>query len=220
MNRFILRYGYVITAVILVVFAWVVYQRIAHGGWDQIVVLAIAAGVVWIIAAPAFVYFWPRITVNGYRRAILRHGLGGGPIPVNTLYAATTTSSPASSPGSLLATGTDDLVYIAGWLDLRQGPRLLHVPAMGDRYYSVQFTDPATSANFAYVGTRTTGADAGAYLVTPPGWSGTVPPGTGSVPSPNRQVLVVGRVFVADEQDLAAARELATQVQVSRFEQR
>jgi hypothetical protein len=47
-----------------------------------------------------------------------------------------------------------------------------------------------------------------------------VPSGTGSVPSPNRQVLVIGRVFVADEHDLAAARGLATQVQVSSFEPR
>lgn len=31
MNRLVLRYGYPITAVILVVFAWVVYRRLAGG---------------------------------------------------------------------------------------------------------------------------------------------------------------------------------------------
>ena len=31
---------------------------------------------------------------------------------------------------------------------------------MNDRYYSVQFTDPAKNTNFAYVGKRTTGTQA------------------------------------------------------------
>ena len=45
------------------------------------------------------------------------------------------------------------MLYIGGWLDLRNGPQVLHVPEMAGRYYSVQFTDPSdreilpTSAN-------------------------------------------------------------------------
>ena len=216
MNRLILKYGYPITAVILAVFAWVVYRRIAS---DEIMTLAIAAVIVWALGAPAFIYLWPRLTVGGFKRAIVKHGLGGGPIPVNTLYAVPTTSSTSASRGSLLATGTDDVLYIGGWLDLRKGPQVLHVPEMAGRYYSVQFTDPSNSANFAYVGKRTTGTTAGDYVLGGPGWKGTVANGVPQISSPNNSVLVVGRVFVENDSDLPTAYALAKQIQLGPLNQ-
>ena len=86
MNRLILKYGYPITTVILAVFAWVVYRRMSHG-WSEVIPLAVTAVIVWALGAPAFIYFWPRLTVTGFKRAIVKRGFGGGPIPVNTLYA-------------------------------------------------------------------------------------------------------------------------------------
>ncbi len=121
-----------------------------------------------------FPVFWPQITYSAFKRAV-RNGLGGGPIPVNTLYAAPKLASPSARGSSLLATGTDYLLYIGGLLDLSKGPHVLHVPDMADRYYSVQFTDPLDGTNFAYVGTRTTGTKEGDYLMSGPGWKGTVP---------------------------------------------
>ena len=44
-------------------------------------------------------------------------------------------------------------------------PLVLHVPDMGERYYSVKLTDASTNLNVAYVGTRTTGTQAGDHLV-------------------------------------------------------
>ncbi|HKU29450.1 MAG TPA: DUF1254 domain-containing protein [Arthrobacter sp.] len=213
MNRLILKYGFPITAVILAIFAWVVYQRISRG-WNEVVPLAIAAVVVWVLGAPAFIYLWPRLTVNGFRRAILKHGLGGGPIPINSLYATPLTSSPSAPAGSLLATGTNKLLYVAGWLDLKKGPLVLRVPDMAGRYYSVQFTDPSNSANFAYVGKRATGTQAGEYFLTGPDWNGTVPAGMARISSPHNSALVVGRVFVANESDLPTAYGLAQQIQL------
>ena len=177
MNRLIVKYGYPITVVILLIFAWVVYRRLSLG-WSAMIPLAVTAIVVWALGAVAFIYLWPRLTINGFKRAILKHGLGGGPVPINTLYAAPTTSSPSAPRGSLLATGTDDVLYVGGWLDVREGPQVLHTPDMDGRYYSVQFTDPSTSANFAYVGKRTSGTAAGDVLLSGPGWKGTVPNGT------------------------------------------
>ena len=216
MNRLILKYGHPITAVILTVFAWVVYRRIAS---DEIVTLAVTAGIVWALGAPAFIYLWPRLTVGGYKRAIVKHGFGGGPIPVNTLYAVPTTSSTSASRGSLLATGTDDVLYIGGWLDLRKGPQVLLVPEMAGRYYSVQFTDPSNSANLAYVGKRTTGTTAGDYVLSGPGWKGTVANGVTQISSPNNSVLVVGRVFVENDSDLPTAYALAKQIQLAPLNQ-
>lgn len=211
MNRLILKYGIPLTVVILAVFAWVIYQRLSRG-WSDIVPLAVAAGIVWLVGAPAFIYLWPRLTVGGFKRAIVKHGFGEGPIPVNTVYAMPSTPSPSESRGSLLATGTDDLLYLGGWLELKGGPLVLHVPEMAGRYYSLQFTDPSDSANFAYVGTRTTGTGAGEYVLSGPGWNGSVPEGMTHIPSPGNSVLVIGRVFVANESDLPTAYGLAQQV--------
>ena len=44
------------------------------------------------------------------------------------------------------------------------------------RYYSLQFIDMYTF-NFAYVGSRATGNDAGSFLLAGPDWKGETPPG-------------------------------------------
>lgn len=211
MNRLILKYAYPLTAVILLILAWVVYQRVSHG-WAAAVPLAIAAVIVWAVGAPVFLFLWPRITVTGFKRAILRQGVGEGPIPLNTLRAAPVRSSASAASGSVLATGTDEVVYVSGWLELGAAPQVLHVPDMAGRYYSVQFTDEAKSSNFAYVGTRTTGTGAGEYLISGPRWAGPVPPGMARIASPTDGVLVIGRVHVESEDDRRTAYELAQQL--------
>lgn len=213
MNRLILKYGYQVTAIILLVFAWVVYRRLA-GGVGSIIPLAVAAVVVWVIGSLLFIYFWPRITVGGFERAILRRGFGGGPIPVNTLYAVPDRPSQSAATSSLMGTGTDDVLYIGGWLDVGAGPQVLHAPEMNGRYYSVQFTDPRSGANFAYVGKRTTGTAAGDFLLCAPGWRGDAPTGMTRIDVPHRSALLIGRVFAADEDDRRAAYALATQIKL------
>ncbi len=217
MNRLILRYPYPFAAVILLIFAWVVIQRLARGV-DAIIPLAVAALIVWPLGTFVFVYVWPRITVAGLKRAILHRGFGGGPIPINTLYAVPERPSESASSGSLMATGTDDLLYIGGWLDLRDGPRVLEVPEMNGRYYSLQFTDPGSGSNFAYVGKRTTGTDARRFFLCERTWSGTVPNGMTRIDLPHGSALVIGRVFAADDDDRRAAYVLAKQIQLAPFD--
>ena len=219
MNRLILKYPYPITAVILLIFAWVVAQRLARGV-EAIIPLAVAAVVVWLLGTFVFVYLWPQITVGGFKRAIVKRGFGGGPIPINTLYAVPDRSSQSASSGSLMAVGTDDLVYVGGWLDLEAGPRVLHVPEMAGRYYSVQFTDPTSGANVAYVGKRTTGTAAGDFLLCEREWTGSVPAGMTRIEVPHRSALVIGRVFAADDDDRHVAYALAKQIQLTPLEHR
>jgi len=216
-NRLILKHGYLATAAVLLIFAWVIGQRLARGV-EAIVPLAIAALVVWPIATVVLVDLWPRITVEGFKRAILIRGLGGGAIPRNTLYAVEDRPSQSASTGGLMAVGTDDLVYIGGWLEVTAAPRVLHVPEMDGRYYSVQFTDPRSGANFAYVGKRTTGTRAGDFLLCGPGWTGRVPTGMPRIDIPHRSALVIGRVFAADDDDRHAAYELARQIELQPFD--
>ena len=95
------------------------------------------------------IYFWPRLLLSVYRRAILVKGFGDGPIPLNTLYsqsqisfAEPLTLQTGSNSNSVTAGVNHDTLLTLGWLDLGQGPLVLHVPDMNDRYYSVQFTNP------------------------------------------------------------------------------
>jgi hypothetical protein len=214
MNRLILKYAYPITFVILAILAWVVYRIFSAEG-SGLIGFVVVAVIVWGVGTVVFIYLWPTFAYSAYKRAVVQHGLGGGPIPVNALYAVPTRVSPAASNASLLATGTDDVLYVGGWLDLSKGPQVLHVPDMADRYYSVQFTDPSDGTDFAYVGKRTTGTEAGDYLVSGPGWKGTVSQGMPRISSPRNSVLVLGRVFVESNSDLPTAYGLAKQIQLT-----
>ena len=214
MNRLILKYKYPITFAILAVLAWVVYRYFSLGG-SQLISFVVVAVLVWGFGTCVFLYFWPPITYSAYKRAVVQHGLGGDPIPINTLYAVPTLASPAASNSSLLATGTNDVLYVGGLLDLSKGPQVLHVPDMAGRYYSVQFTDPSDGTNFAYVGKRTTGTEAGDYLMSGPGWKGAVSQGMTQIASPHKSVLVIGRVFVESNSDLPTAYGLAKQIQLT-----
>ncbi len=178
--------------------------------------------VAWALGTLLFIYFWPHIVYNTYRRAIVDKGFGGGPIPVNTLYtepqalfAEPLAPLPASSSNLMTSGVNRDTLLIVGWLDLSAGPQVLHVPDMAGRYYSVQFTDPSTGTDFAYVGSRTTGAQAGDYLISGPGWQGAAPPNMTHISSPNDSVLVLGRVLVESDSDLPTAYDLAKQIQLA-----
>jgi hypothetical protein len=179
-------------------------------------VFALAAAVAFVLGTGAYIYFYPTLMYNNFKKAIIQNGLGSASvIPVNTLYTAPNLASP-SAKSNLLTTGANhDTLYTAGWLDLKEKALVLHVPDMHDRYYSIQFTDPMDGSDFAYVGRRTTGTQAGDYLVTGPGWSGSVPPGMKQISSPDDKVLVIGRVLVENDNDLTAAYNLSKQIRLT-----
>jgi hypothetical protein len=172
--------------------------------------------VAWTVGTFLFIYFWPHLVNNFFERAIVNH------LPINTLYTEPqkifavplqTSLPPGSS--KLIITGVNhDTLLTVGWLDLGKGPQVLHVPDFSGRYYSVQFTDPF-DVDFAYVGTRATGTQAGDYLISGPGWNGSVPQGMKQISSPNNSVLVLGRVLVYRDSDLPTAYDLAKQIELT-----
>ncbi len=175
-------------------------------------------GSIALVAWFLFTYFWPRMLMSVYKRAVLVRGFGEGPVPINTLYTEPMAlfADPIHAPASgsnLMTTGVNrDTLAVCGWLDLRSGPLILHVPDMAGRYYSVQFTDPSSNTNFAYVGTRSTGTGAGDYFISGPGWKAAASRDIPRIASPNNSVLLLGRVFVANESDLPTAHSLAKQM--------
>lgn len=83
----------------------------------------------------------------------------------------------------------------------------------------MQLTDPSDSTDFAYVGTRTTGLQAGDYLITGPGCKGQVPQGMRQISSPNNTVLLLGRTLVESDSDLPTVYGLASQIQLTPLSQ-
>ncbi len=180
--------------------------------------------VTWLFGTFLLINFWPHLVNNNFKNAIVHQGFGDGPVPVNTLF--TESQALFADPlGTVLPPGSSNLMQVGvnhdtlltgGWLDLSKGPLVLHVPDFSGRYYSVQFTDPY-DVDFAYVGTRATGTQAGDYLIAGPGWQGSPPQGMKRISSPENSVLVIGRVLVYSDSDLSTAYNLAKQIQLAPF---
>ena len=189
--------------------------------YQHLLIIAVVMIAVWCLA----IYFWPSLLLSVYKRALLVKGFGDGPIPINTLYTesqalfADPLHAPASAPKVATSGVNHDTLLVVGWLDLSQGPLVLHVPDMDDRYYSVQFTNPLKNTNFAYVGKRATGTQAGDYLITRPGWKGQAPGGMKQISSPNNSVLIIGRVLVENDSDVPTAYDLSEQIQLTPLSQ-
>ena len=87
-----------------------------------------------------------------------------------------------------------DTLYTMVWLDVSKEPWVLSIPDMGSRYYMMPTLDGWTNV-FQVPGTRTTGNKPQKYVITGPGWSGTLPEGVTEYKSPTSVVWVLGRIY-------------------------
>src|SRR6202790_1485988 len=103
-----------------------------------------------------------------------------------------------------IVTPNSDTPYSFVWIDLRAEPIVLSVPAVDPkRYYSVQLCDGNTY-NYGYIGSRTTGSEAGDYMVVGPDWKGTTPPSIKKVFRSSTQLSLAGyrtQLFSPDDLD-------------------
>lgn len=88
-----------------------------------------------------------------------------------------------------------DTLYSNAWLDLTEGPLVMEVPDMGDRYYLLQVMDAWTNV-IAAPGTRTTGSEAARFLITGPDQAGEVPAGMTVINSPTNMAWILGRIQI------------------------
>ena len=131
------------------------------------------------IAKEAYIYGFP--LVDNYRIQYSYFADRGGPeykAPWNQLYNTARVYTPDDRA---IQTPNSDTPYSFIGADLRAEPLVIDVPAVdAGRYYSLQFID-AYTFNFAYVGSRTTGYEAGSYLLAGPRWTGQAPAGIDGV---------------------------------------
>jgi hypothetical protein len=100
-----------------------------------------------------------------------------------------------------------DTLYSFGYADLTKEPVVVSVPDTGGRYYLLPLLDMWTDV-FASPGWRTTGTQAGNFLVTPRGWSGTVPAGFTQIEAPTPYVWIIGRTKTDGPADYDAVHKI------------
>jgi len=93
-----------------------------------------------------------------------------------------------------------DTYYSSAWLDLSAEPLVLSVPNTNGRFYLMPMLDAYTNI-FASPGKRTTGTEAGNFLITGPGFSGTIPAGMTEIKAPTNLVWIIGRTQTNSPQD-------------------
>ena len=102
---------------------------------------------------------------------------------------------------------SEDTLESTTWVELASGPVTLAVPATGSRYITLQFVS-AWAETFTVIGRKQLDGRAATLFLTPPGWTGAMPPGSRRVPCPTSIVAISLRLFVAGEGDVAAVRSL------------
>jgi hypothetical protein len=153
------------------------------------------------IAVDAYVYFYPLVTMDVTRKQFtnIEPGKELGKGPMNT-FNNVPEYPPADFKG--VVRPNFDTLYSISYLDMTNEPVVVSVPDTNGRYYLLPMLDMWSDV-FASPGWRTTGTQAGHFLVTPPGWRPDLrerfveefklPNDTQRIDAPTPYVWIVGR---------------------------
>jgi hypothetical protein len=167
---------------------------------------AITAQEAQAIAAEAYIYFYPLITMDVTRKQLTNKapGPGGFGGPMN-LFVNVEAFPPADFKA--VVRPNFDTLYSSAYLDLTKEPMVVSVPDTGGRYYLLPMLDMWSDV-FASPGWRTTGTQAGNFLITPQDWSGTVPAGFIQIVAPTPYVWIIGRTKTDGPADYDAVHKI------------
>jgi hypothetical protein len=165
------------------------------------------------IAVDAYIYLYPLVTVDVTRRVgiNIEPGKRPGYGPANMFN-----SIPRYPPADMKAVVrvNFDTLYSSAFLDLTKEPQIVSAPDSHGRYYLLPMLDMWSDV-FASPGWRTTGTQAGNFLITPPGWVGTVPEGCTQIAAPTPYVWIIGRTKTDGPADYAAVNEFQAGLKIS-----
>lgn len=172
---------------------------------------------VWTVVSTALftaigIYALPRvITLIAQNRLVSPVVTNEGKAPINQISHV---HRLATADDHVIVRPNNDTFYSSTWMDLSDGPIVVSVPAMGERYYSLQLMDPWTNA-FAYIGKRATGTAQGRFAVVGPDWSGALPDGMQKIVAPGHTVWMIGRTMVYGKGDIPTVSALQEQITLS-----
>jgi hypothetical protein len=178
------------------------------GGW-----WALKQGRPWLYGLEAYVYGFPLVMMDLTKDVSTAVPTAGEfTAPVNQFSVMT--HYPDASFRAVARTGLDTLFAVA-WADLDKEPVVLSVPDTKGHYYVIALFDMWTNV-FASIGTRTTGTDAANFLITGPGWQGTMPADfKQTFHASTRFVWVNGQMQANGPQDYAAVNSLQKQYKLT-----
>ena len=158
------------------------------------------------IGVDAYLYFYPLITMDITRRVTtnVEPGAIPGYGPANMFNSL---AAYPSADFKAIVRPNFDTLYSSANLDLTKEPIIVSAPNTDGRYYLLPMLDMWTDV-FASPGWRTTGTQAGNFLVTPPGWNGTVPAGMARINAPTPYVWIIGRTKTDGPSDYDAVHKI------------
>lgn len=168
------------------------------------------------IAVNAYLYFYSPITMDVTRKQLTNVAPGKGSIggPMNTF--ANVSAYPTADMRSVVRPNFDTL-YSSAWLDLTKEPVIITVPDTHGRYYLLPMLDMWTDV-FASPGWRTTGTQAGNFVIVPPGWRPDLreklieefrlPKDAQRIDAPTPYVWVIGRTKTDGPADYDAVHQI------------
>jgi hypothetical protein len=158
------------------------------------------------IAVDAYVYFYSLLSMDVTRKQFtnIEAGKEFGKGPMN-MFVNVPAYPPADFKG--VVRSNFDTLYSIAWLDLTREPLVVSAPDTTGRYYLLPMLDMWTDV-FASPGSRTTGAEAANFLVTPPGWDGKVPDGFVHIAAPTSYVWIIGRTRTDGPADYDAVHKI------------
>ncbi|MCA3573951.1 MAG: DUF1254 domain-containing protein [Aestuariivirga sp.] len=107
-----------------------------------------------------------------------------------------------------IATPNNDTIYAQSFVDVSREPIVLSVPAVAaPRYYTFQLWDP-NGDTFSYIGSRTTGREAGHFAFVGPNWQGDLPESVTRIDTPYNGLVIWGRIGVDGPEDLQNALDI------------
>jgi hypothetical protein len=179
------------------------------------------------IGIHAYVYFYSLITMDVTRKQLTNVDPGkgsiGGPMNMfNNIPAFPTADS------RVVVRPNFDTLYSSAWLDLTKEPVIVSVPDTGGRYYLIPMLDMWTDV-FASPGWRTTGTQAGTFIIVPPGWRPDLkdrmieefklPKDSQRINAPTPYVWIIGRTKTDGPSDYDAVHKIQAGYKVTPLSQ-
>jgi hypothetical protein len=169
------------------------------------------------IGVDAYLYFYPLVTMDLTRRQLTNVGPGATVMQAPPNAFANIPAYPTAEMKTVVRPNFDTL-YSSAWLDLTKEPVIVSVPDTHGRYYLLPIVDMWTDV-FASPGWRTTGTDAGDFLIAPPGWTGNVPQGVTRIVAPTPHVWIIGRIKTDGPSDYDAVHKLQAGLKITPLSQ-
>jgi hypothetical protein len=175
------------------------------------------------IGVDAYVYLYSLVTMDVTRKQLTNVEPGKGTLggPMNTF--ANAPAFPTADFKAVVRPNFDTL-YSSAYLDLTKEPMVVSIPDTGGRYYLLPMLDMWTDV-FASPGWRTTGTQAGNFIVVPQGWRPDLrdrlieefklPKETQRIDAPTPYVWIIGRTKTDGPPDYEAVHQIQAGLKIT-----